>query len=93
VPEERFTGGLRTSWGFNATVPFAELTMFDAGMNVSVLGFQYALVSWSEVVSAQRVVGGLLASPGVRVRLGSGQRFVFWSFHPKAVLELSGHGA
>ena len=41
MPQERLSGGLRTSWGFNATVPFAELTLLDAGMNVSVLGFKY----------------------------------------------------
>ena len=87
VDKQVFTGGLRTSSGFNATIPFARLTVAEEGMTLRLFGFVYARRDWSEVRSAQRVVGGLLGSPGVRIALRDGKQFVFWSFNPQLVLD------
>jgi len=93
MDKQVFTGGLRTSSGFNATIPFARLILADEGMTLRLFGFVYAHGDWSTVRSAQRVVGGLLGSPGVRIVLGDAKQFVFWSYHPQRVLDaLSGRG-
>ena len=39
------------------------------------------------MANAQRVVGGLLGSPGLRIALRDGKQFVFWCFNPQPVLE------
>jgi hypothetical protein len=93
MDKQAFTGGLRTSSGFNATIPFARLSLADEGMTLWLFGFVYARGPWSTVRSAQRVVGGLLGSPGVRIVLEDTKQFVFWSYHPEQVLDaLSGRG-
>jgi hypothetical protein len=56
-------------------------------MTLRLFGFVYARCDWSEVRGAQRVVGGLLGSPGVRIALGDGKQFVFWSYNPQLVLD------
>lgn len=80
-----FTGGMRTT-GFNATWPLARLTLTDKGLTLRLVGLALMQSDWAEVVSAERVVGGLMGSPGVRLTLVDGRRFVFWSFRPEAVL-------
>src|SRR5216683_2370868 len=80
-----FIGGMRTP-GFNATWPFAGLSFADEGFTLRLMGVVLVRGDWAYVESAQRVVGGLLGSPGVRLVLADGQRFVFWSFQPDAVL-------
>ena len=80
-----FIGGMRTT-GFNATWPFAGLSFADEGFTLRLMGVVLVRGDWAYVESAQRVVGGLLGSPGVRLVLADGQRFVFWSFQPDAVL-------
>src|SRR5260370_19678405 len=86
VNEQSFTGGLRAR-AFNATSPLARLILTDEGMTVRVFGFVYARREWSGVASAQRVVGGFLGSPGLRLTLSDGKQFVFWCFNPQPVLE------
>ncbi|SRR5713101_9309131 len=83
--KQAFTGGVRRA-GFNATWPFARLTLTDDGMKLRLLGFMHTRRDWSGVQSAQRVVGGLMGSPGVRITLADGQRIVFWTFSVYAVL-------
>lgn len=56
-------------------------------MTLRLLGFVYARSDWSEVRSAQQVVGGLIGSPGVRIVLGDNKQFVFWTYGPELVLE------
>ena len=85
MDKDVFTGGLLTVW-FNVTIPFARLTLTDEEMSLRVVGIRYARRGWSDVKSAQRVVGGLLGSPGVRFVLRSGKPFIFWSFDPERVI-------
>jgi len=80
-----FIGGMRTP-GFNATWPLAGLTFTDDGFTLRLIGLVLIRGDWAYAESAQRVTGGLLRSPGVRLVLADGQRFVFWSFQPDAVL-------
>jgi hypothetical protein len=80
-----FTGGMRTNW-LNATWPLARLTLTDKGLTLRLVGLALVQFDWAELVSAERVVGGLMGSPGVRLTLMDGRRFVFWSFRPEAVL-------
>ena len=61
-----FTGGLRMSW-FNATWPFARMTVDDEGIVVRVLGFAAFQTGWPALTRAERVVGGLFGSAGVRL--------------------------
>ncbi len=86
MDKQSFTGGLRTR-GFNATSPFARLTLVDEGLTVRLFGFVYERREWSGVASAQRVIGGLLGSPGLRIALRDGKQFVFWCFDPQLILE------
>jgi hypothetical protein len=86
VPREAFTGGLRTSTGFNATWPFARLTLSDDGLVIRLLGIVHARSKWGDVESAEGVVGGLMRSPGVRLRLAGRPPVVFWTFNKAAVL-------
>jgi hypothetical protein len=80
-----FTGGMRTT-GFNPTWPLARLTLTDKGLTLRLVGLALVQSDWAEVASAEHVVGGLMGSPGVRLTLMDGRRFVFWSFRPEAVL-------
>ena len=73
VNKRAFTGGLRTQSGFNATAPFARLTIADDGLTVRLFGFVYARCDWSGVAHVQRVVGGLMGSPGARITLSKCQ--------------------
>ncbi len=86
VNKQSFTGGLRTR-GFNATSPFARLTLADEGLTVRLFGVLYARREWPGVANAQKVVGWLLGSPGLRITLRDGKQFVFWCFYPQPVLE------
>jgi hypothetical protein len=86
VDKVAFIGGMRTATGFNATWPFAGLSFADEGFTLRLMGLVLMRGDWAYVESAQRVIGGLLRSPGVRLVLADGQRFVFWSFQPDAVL-------
>lgn len=83
--KQAFTGGLRR-FGFNATWPFARLTPTDDHMTLRLLGFVHTRWGWPEVENVQRVIGGMMGSPGVRIVLVDGQRIVFWTFAPRAVL-------
>ena len=83
--QQAFTGGLRTA-GFNATWPFARLTVTDDNMTLRLFGLIHTRRDWATVQSAQRIVGGILGSPGVRITLADGRRIVFWTFSPEAVL-------
>jgi hypothetical protein len=85
VGKVAFIGGMRTP-GFNATWPLAGLTFTDNGFTLRFVGLVLIRGDWAYVESAQRVIGGLLRSPGVRLVLADGQRFVFWSFQPDAVI-------
>lgn len=80
-----FIGGLRTL-GFNVSWPFAGLTLTDEGFTLRFIGLVHLRGDWAHIESAQRVVGGLLRSPGVRLVLADGRRVVFWSSQPDAVL-------
>ncbi len=87
-----FTGGIRTSW-FNASWPFGRMTLTDDGLVIRTIGIVNARSIWPEVRKAERVVGGLLRSPGVRLTWADGSQMVFWSFNPEAVLSaLKAHG-
>lgn len=89
MKKQAFTGGLRTQ-GFNATWPFARLELTDDGMTMRLFGMTHTRSDWSGVANAQRVVGGLLGSPGVRITLSSGKQLVFWAWHPQVVLDALG---
>ena len=80
-----FTGGMRTT-GFNATWPLARLTLTDKGFTLRLVGLALVQSDWAQTVSAERVVGGLMGSPGVRLTLKDGRKFVFWSFRPESIL-------
>jgi len=86
VGKVAFIGGMRTP-GFNATWPLAGLTFTDEGFTLRLVGVVLIRGDWTDLESAQRVTGGLLRSPGVRLSLADGRRVVFWSFQPNAVLE------
>jgi hypothetical protein len=80
-----FIGGLRTL-GVNVTWPFAGLTFTDEGFTLRLTGLVFLRGDWAHIEGAQRVMGGLLRSPGIRLLLSDGRRVVFWSFQPDAVL-------
>ena len=84
--ELSFIGGLRTGW-FNATWPFAGLTLDAVGVTVRLFGFVRLRRGYSAVAKVERIVGGLLGSPGIRIETTDGDWLVFWTFNPKAVLE------
>jgi hypothetical protein len=87
-----FTGGLRMSW-FNATWPFARMTLDDDGIVVRVLGFAAFQTAWPALTRAERVIGGVLGSAGVRLTRMDGRRVVFWTFRPEPILDaLRTHG-
>ncbi len=87
-----FIGGLRTL-GVNVTWPFAGLTFTDEGFTLRLTGLVFLRGDWAHIEGAQRVMGGLLRSPGIRLLLSDGRRVVFWSFQPDAVLAaLRGRG-
>jgi hypothetical protein len=88
--KQAFTGGLRTPGGFNATWPFARLTLTDDGMTMRLLGITHTRSDWSGVANAQRVVGGLMGSPGIRITLTGGKQLVFWTFNLQVVLDALG---
>lgn len=81
-----FTGGLRTP-GFNATWPFARLVLTDESLTLRLFGFVHTHSAWADVATVERIVGGMLGSPGVRVVLTDGRRLVFWCSDPRRVLE------
>jgi hypothetical protein len=87
MAEDVFTGGLRRGW-FNATWPFARLTLADSELVIRLFGVVNVRSDWGGVATAQRVVGGLTGSPGlgVRITLTNGLRVVFWTFRPARVL-------
>ena len=85
VEKQSFIGGLRWN-GFNATTPFAGLTLDDKGVTIRLIGIVRARHPYSEVTQAERIVGGMLGSPGVRITFATGQRCVFWAFNPRRVL-------
>lgn len=92
VDKRVFVGGLRKGT-FNATWPFARMTVDDGGVVIRVLGFPAFDADWS-ALEFERVVGGLLASPGIRLTRSDGLRVVFWSFRPGSVIaELRARGA
>jgi len=86
VDKVGFIGGIRTAAGLNATWPFAGLSFTGQGFTLRLMGLVLVRGDWAYVESAQRVIGGLLRSPGVRLVLADGQRFVFWTFQPDAVI-------
>jgi hypothetical protein len=85
MPDQSFIGGMRT-FMFNATWPLAGLTLSDDGMTLRLMGFVHTRRTWSGVASVQRVVGGLLGSLGVRIKLVDGTQLVFRAFSPDPVL-------
>ena len=66
--------------------PFGGLTLSDDGMTVRFLGRFFMRRDWSGVASVERVVGGLMGTPGVRIRLVDDDQIVFWAFSPDPVL-------
>jgi hypothetical protein len=86
MKKQAFTGGLRTP-GFNATWPFARLTLSDDGLTLRLCGLIHTRSDWLGIANAQRVVGGLMGSSGVRITLNSGRQLVFWAWSPQAVLD------
>ncbi len=88
-----FTGGLRMSWGINATSPFARMTVDDDGIVVRLIGLAVFQAQWPALTLVERVVGGFMATPGVRLVRADGRRVVFWTFRPEPVLDaLRAHG-
>jgi hypothetical protein len=78
--EQSFLGGLRTTkYLLKATWPFGGLTLSDEGMTVRFMGRVFTRRDWSGVASVERVVGGLMGTPGVRIRLVDGDQIVFWA--------------
>jgi hypothetical protein len=87
-----FTGGLRTAW-FNATSPFARMTVDDDGIVIRLFGFRAFQAQWPALTLAERVVGGVMGTPGVRLVRVDGRRVVFWTFRPEPVFDaLRAHG-
>jgi len=87
-----FTGGVRTTW-FNATWPFGRMTVDDDGIAVRVIGFAAFKTDWPALTRAERVVGGVVGSAGVRLTRTDGRRVVFWTFRPEPILDaLRAHG-
>lgn len=105
--EQSFIGGLRwsgTSGVGNATWPLARLVTSATGMTVGpqsaaaavpTLGTMPSMnLSWADVACAERVVGAIARSPGVRFRFRDKQApIIFWTFRPVAVLDaVEAHG-
>jgi hypothetical protein len=84
----RFTGGVRTRGGFNATWPFASLTLTDDELLIRLLGFCLMRSTLSEVESAERTWGGVLGqkSHGLLIRLRNGSRIVFWTWQLESLV-------
>ena len=94
-----FTGGLRmtffnATWPiFNATSPFARMTVDDDGILIRVFGVKLFQTAWASLTHAERVVGGFMATPGVRLVRADGRRVVFWTYRPQPVFDaLREHG-
>ncbi len=85
MKDQVFTGGIRTG-AFNATWPFGRMNLTDEELIIRTLGAVTRRSTWQAVARAERVVGGLLRSPGVRLTWVEGDQLVFWSFKPDAVL-------
>ena len=84
----RFFGGVRDG-GFNASWPLATMRVSQAGLVIRVLGFVSRHWAVDQIESAERVVGGLMGSPGIRFRPKAGVQgsvIVFWTFQPQAVI-------
>lgn len=87
MPEQSFLGGLTTTkYLLKATWPFGGLTLSDDGMTVRFMGRVFTRRDWSGVASVERVVGGLMGTPGVRIRLVDGDQIVFWAASSDPVL-------
>jgi len=87
MPEQSFRGGLSTTkYLLKATWPFVGLTLSDDGMTIRFMGRSVTRRDWSGVAGVARVVGGLMGTPGVRIRLVDGDQIVFWAFSPDPVL-------
>ncbi len=89
----RFTGGIRTPLGFNATWPFIVLEPSTEGLRVRLRWGFLAFgipdldeepILWSEVSRAE-LAGWPLGGKGVRFETDRGA-FVFWSFSAQEVL-------
>jgi hypothetical protein len=85
MPERSFLGGLRIT-KFNLIWPFGGLALSDDGMTVRFVGRVFTRRDWSGVSSVERVVGGLMGIPGVRIRLVDGDEVVFWAFSAEPIL-------
>ncbi len=69
------------------------MTIDDKGIIVRLLGFAAFQTDWPELSRAERVIGGALRSPGIRLTRTDGRRVVFWTFRPEPVLDaLRTHG-
>ena len=72
--------------GFNATQPLARLILTDKGLTLRLFGLVQLHSDLADVESAERVIGGLIGTPGLRLTLMDGRRFIFWCFHPDNAL-------
>jgi hypothetical protein len=88
VAAVRFRGGVRTRGGFNATSPFASLTLTDDELLIRLFGFRLLRSTLGEVESVERTWGGVLGqkSHGLLIRLKNGSRIVFWTWQLEAVV-------
>lgn len=84
----RFRGGLRTRSGFNATWPFASLTLTHDELLIRLFGFRLLRSALGEVEGAERTWGGVLGqkSHGLLIRLKNGSRIVFWTWQLESVV-------
>lgn len=84
----RFFGGVRDG-GFNASWPLATLRVSREDLVIRFLGLESRHWAVDQIEIAERVVGGLLGSPGIRFRPKAGTQgsvIVFWTFQPQAVI-------
>ena len=79
---------MRTRGGFNATWPFASLTVTDDELLIRLFGFRLFQATLGEIESAERNWGGVLGqkSHGLLIRLKNGSRIVFWTWQLESLI-------
>jgi hypothetical protein len=69
------------------------MTIDDDGILIRVFGVKAFQTEWAALTHVERVVGGVLGTPGVRLIRADRRRVVFWTYRPQPIFDaLREHG-